>query len=129
MRSPSTRTSTRSTPWVAGRGFLFVLGAGPVLVPPTGQAERLAQREALEVLREVKLDEVGVPLEGDPEHLRALALVPVGPAVDARERRHGGRLGPQANVGNDGVAVGEGVDGDEDLEAFRLPVDGREERE
>src|SRR5437016_7031755 len=149
MRSPSTLTSTRSTPWVAGcwgptfstissvcstpapdrralagalvrssgtvpisagepssqrtarLGLLLVLGPGPGLEPAAGEAERLAQGVALEVLGQVELDQVRVALEGGAEHLRALPLVPVGPPVDGAERRHHGILVRQPHVEDD----------------------------
>src|SRR6266513_4171938 len=173
IRSPSTLTSTRSTPWVAGcwgptlrtissvwrppvlersgtrvrssgtvpirsapssqgasGGCLFlVLGPRPGLVPAAGQLEGAAQRVPLEVFRQVELHKVGVAIEGDPEHLGALPLVPVGTAEDRRQAGHRGALCGQADVDDDGVAVGEGAEGHEHLEAVGLPVDRRQERE
>src|SRR2546421_810591 len=177
MRSPSTLTSTRSTPWVAGcwgptfsttssvwstrapdrraltgalvrssgtvpisaagpssrrtsrLGFLLVLGPRPRLEPAAGEPERLAQGVALEVLGQVELDQVGVALEEDAEHLGTLPLVPVGATVDAGERRQHRILGRQPHVCDHRGAGGEGVEGDQHLEALRLPVDRREEGE
>src|SRR5439155_8268070 len=167
IRSPSTLTSTRSTPWVAGcwgptlrtissvcsppvlersgtrvrssgtvpirpapssqrapGGCLFlVLRPRPGLVAAAGQLERAAQRVALEVFRQVELHEVGVAVEGDAEHLGALPFVPVGTAVERSQAGHGRALRRQADMGDDGVAVGERGEGDEHLESVGLPVD------
>ena len=51
---------------------------------PGQQREVLAQRVPLEVARQVDVAQVGVPGEGDAEHLARLALVPVGAGVDRR---------------------------------------------
>src|SRR5919108_2400694 len=75
------------------------LGARPRLDLPGQQGELLAQREALELLRQQQLGQVRVPVEHHPEQLRGLALVPVGagpqvvdggqpPAVPGHQRPH-----------------------------------------
>src|SRR5207247_3096749 len=89
----------------ASGGCLFlVLGPRPGLVPAAGQLEGAAQRVALEVFRQVELHKVGVAVEGDPEHLGALPLVPVGPAEDRRQAGHRGTLCGQEAVDDACVA-------------------------
>lgn len=71
-----------------------LLGSGPGLGHPGGEHEVLAQRVALEAVRQQQRLEIGVALEVDAEHLEGLALVPGGAAVDA-----GGRGQPGPAVG------------------------------
>ncbi len=67
-------------------GLAGLLGPGPGLGDAGGEDEVLAQRVALEPLRQEQVVEGGVVLEGDPEHLVGLAFVPGG----ARVHAHGG---------------------------------------
>ena len=59
-------------------------GARPRLGDPRGEHEVLAQRVALEAVRQQQRVELGVAVEGDAEHLGGLALVPGGAGEDAR---------------------------------------------
>src|SRR5919109_3034794 len=97
-----------------------LLGPRPGLGLPGQQGELLAQREALELLRQQQLGQVRVAVEADPEQLGGLALVPVGagpqvvdagelPAVPRHQR-------PHLQV----VAVAGGVDVQDDADAVGL---------
>ncbi|CAM5306894.1 hypothetical protein SVIOM342S_03196 [Streptomyces violaceorubidus] len=77
-------------------GLAGLLGPGPGLGDTGGEDEVLAQRVALEALRQEQVVQRGVVLEGDAEHLVGLALVP----GRARVHRDGG--GQHRGVVRDG---------------------------
>ena len=68
-----------------GRHGLDVDDAGPRLHDAGDEGEVLAHRVPLEVARQVDVAQAGVALEGEAEHLPALALVPVGAVVDGTQ--------------------------------------------
>ena len=75
-----------------GRHRLDVDDARPRLDHAGEQREVLAQREALELRRQVHVAQVGVAGEPDAEHLVGLPLVPVGAGVDGEPRLDGERV-------------------------------------
>src|SRR6476469_7937557 len=100
----------------------WLLRPGPGLAGPRGEDERLAQRRALEALRQQQRPhpEAGAVLEPgevDPEHLVRLALVP------GRAGPQGGEAGHRLAPGRLGV-VGL-VDGTEPVEEVEALVAGR----
>src|SRR5215218_5058472 len=106
-----------------------LLGARPWLGLPGQQGELLAEREALELLRQQQLGQVGVPVEDDPEQLPGLPLVPVGAGPEVA---HGGQPAavprhhrPYLQV----VVVAGGVDVEDDADAGGLLVHAAEELE
>src|SRR5919204_1703007 len=71
-----------------------LLGPRPGLGLPGQQGELLAQREALELLRQQQLGQVRVAVEDHPEQLGGLALVPVGARPQVVQGRQGAALPP-----------------------------------
>src|SRR6266496_1788426 len=65
----------------------WFLAPGPDLGLPGQQGELLAQRVALELLRQEQLGQVGVAVEAHAEQLGGLALVPVGARPQVVQRR------------------------------------------
>src|SRR5262249_47273941 len=63
-------------------GLLRLLGSGPRLRDAGREHEVLAQRMALEPVRQQQRRQLTVSAEPDPEHLVRLALVPAGARVD-----------------------------------------------
>src|SRR5262245_19000309 len=83
----------------------------------------LPERIALPVVREEDATEVGMALEDDPEHVVALALHPVGAAIERGQRRASRLAGAQPGAHRDHQRRVEILDAAEHLEALLLPVD------
>src|SRR6266403_1090699 len=86
----------------------------------------LPQRVTLPVVREEDAPEIGMPLEDDPEHVVALALHPVGAAIEGSQRRTARLAGGQPGAHRDDERRLEVLDAAEHLEPLILPVHGRE---
>src|SRR3989442_990522 len=86
----------------------------------------LAEREALPVLRQQDPAKVRMALEHDAEHVVALALHPVGAAVEPGERRALAVAGAQARAEHQGEAGVQVLETANDLEPLFLPVDRAE---
>src|SRR5215475_15632382 len=82
----------------------------------------LPERMAFPVVREKDASKVGMAVEDDPEHVVALALHPVGAAVERGQRRTVRLAGAQAGAHRDRQRRLEVLEAAEHLEALVLPV-------
>src|SRR5215208_5733273 len=105
--SPSSSSMSLRSPCIAGCcGPMFMsmvsspnssLTSGeasrPLALPLGAYLEAFEERVVIKmILPHVEPAQVGVALEGDPEHVVGLPLVPVGRRVDVGDRRHDGFL-------------------------------------
>src|SRR5919199_813028 len=107
----------------------WFLGPGPDLGLPGQQGELLAQRVALELLRQEELGQVGVAVEAHAEQLGGLALVPVGPRPQVVQGRQVPAVARHQRAELDVVPVVGGVDVQHHPDAGGLLVDAAEELE
>src|SRR5438445_447416 len=84
----------------------------------------LAERMALPVLGEQDPPEVRMALEADAEHVVALALHPVGAAVEPRQRGAARLPRAEARPHRQDEPGDEVLDAADDLQPLLLPVDG-----
>src|ERR671924_301660 len=105
------------------------LGARPWPGLPGQQGELLAEREALELLRQQQLGQVRVPVEDDPEQLGGLPLVPVGAGPEVVDGRQPAAVARQDRPDLQVVMVAGGVDVEDHADAGGLLVDPAEEVE
>src|SRR5438552_4571277 len=84
----------------------------------------LAERIALPVLGEQDPPEVRMALEADAEHVVALALHPVGAAVEPRQRGAARLARAEARPHRQDEPGVEVLDAADDLQPLLLPVDG-----
>src|SRR5213593_3626667 len=84
----------------------------------------LSERVAFPVVREEDASEVGMAFEDDPEHVVALALHPVGAAIERGQRRTACLAGGEPGAHRDHERRVEVLEAAEHLETLVLPVHG-----